>query len=40
MRDRGTDDAFVCVDESRALDPLHMPVLVAGEVPETYPNGM
>ena len=33
-------DAFCYVDETRALDPLHMPVLVDGEVPETYPSGM
>jgi erythromycin esterase-like protein len=33
-------DAFVFIDESKALDALHMPVLVDGEVPETYPSGM
>ena len=33
-------DAFVYIDESRALDPLHMPVVVDGEVPVTYPSGM
>jgi erythromycin esterase len=33
-------DAFLYIDETRALDPLHMPVLVDGEVPETYPSGM
>jgi erythromycin esterase len=33
-------DAFVYVDESRAVDPLHMPVRVDGEVPETYPSGV
>jgi hypothetical protein len=33
-------DAFVFIDESRAVDPLHMPVMVDGEVPETYPSGM
>lgn len=34
-------DAFVFVDESHALDPLHMPVRVSGEeVPETFPSGM
>ena len=32
-------DAFVFVDETRALSPLHMPVNVA-EVPETFPSGM
>lgn len=33
-------DAFLFIDETRALDPLHMPVKVTGEVPETYPSGM
>ncbi|HEX3157442.1 MAG TPA: erythromycin esterase family protein [Gemmatimonadaceae bacterium] len=33
-------DAFLFIHESRALDALHMPVLVDGEVPETYPSGM
>ncbi len=33
-------DAFVFIDESRAVDPLHMPVVVDGEAPETYPTGM
>ena len=33
-------DAFLYVDESRAVDALHMPVRVDGEVPETYPSGM
>ena len=33
-------DAFVFMDETRAVDPLHMPVVVEGEVPETYPTGM
>ena len=33
-------DAFVYIDESRALDSLHMPVVVDGEVPVTYPSGM
>jgi erythromycin esterase len=33
-------DAFVFIDESRAVDPLHMPVVVDGEMPETYPTGM
>jgi erythromycin esterase len=32
-------DAFVFVDETHALSPLHMPVKV-GEVPETFPTGM
>jgi erythromycin esterase len=33
-------DAFLFIDESHALDPLHMPVHVGGEAPETYPSGM
>ena len=33
-------DAFVYIDESRAVDPLHMPVRIDGEVAETYPSGM
>ena len=33
-------DAFVFVDESHALDPLHMPVHADGELPETFPTGM
>jgi erythromycin esterase len=33
-------DAFVFVDESRALDPLHLGVRVDGELPETFPTGM
>jgi erythromycin esterase len=31
-------DAFIFIDETRALSPLHMPVKV-GEVPETFPSG-
>jgi erythromycin esterase len=31
-------DAFVFVDETHALSPLHMPVKV-GEIPETFPSG-
>jgi erythromycin esterase-like protein len=33
-------DAFLFIDETHALDALHMPVMVDGEVPETYPTGM
>lgn len=33
-------DAFVYVDETHALDPLHMPAVVGAEPPETYPTGM
>jgi erythromycin esterase-like protein len=32
-------DAFLYIDETRALDPLHMPVHVGGDLPETYPSG-
>jgi erythromycin esterase len=33
-------DAFLYLDQTRALDPLHMPVHVDHEAPETYPSGM
>ena len=33
-------DAMLYIDETRGVDPLHMPVLVDGEEPETYPSGM
>ncbi len=33
-------DAMIYIDETHAVDPLHMPVRVDGEVPETYPSGM
>ncbi len=33
-------DAFLFIDRTRALDPLHLPALVDGEPPETYPSGM
>jgi erythromycin esterase-like protein len=33
-------DALLFIDETHALDPLHMPVHMADEVPETYPTGM
>lgn len=36
----GRYDAFLYIDESRAVDPLHMPVKVDGEAPETYPSGV
>ena len=32
--------AFLFIDETRALDPLDMPVAVEGEVPETFATGM
>ncbi|MGE5101505.1 MAG: hypothetical protein ACM3SX_16075 [Deltaproteobacteria bacterium] len=33
-------DAFLYIDETHAVDPLHMPVHVDGEPPETYPSGV
>jgi erythromycin esterase len=33
-------DAFFFIDETRAVNALHMPVTVETEVPETYPSGM
>jgi erythromycin esterase len=33
-------DAFLYIDESRALRPLHMRARTDGEVPETYPTGV
>ncbi|HEX5437610.1 MAG TPA: erythromycin esterase family protein [Gemmatimonadaceae bacterium] len=33
-------DAVLFVDETHAVSPLHMPVHVEGEPPETYPSGM
>jgi hypothetical protein len=33
-------DAFVFIDETRAVDPLHMPAMVGPDAPETYPSGM
>ena len=32
-------DAFLYIDETRAVDPLHMPVRIGGEAPETFPSG-
>ena len=32
-------DAFLYIDETRAVDPLHMPVHIGAEPPETYPSG-
>jgi len=32
-------DAFLFLDETHAVTPLHMPVRVDGELPETYPTG-
>jgi erythromycin esterase len=33
-------DAFIYIDQTQAVDPLHMPVRVGDEVPETFPTGM
>ena len=32
-------DSFIFLDATEALDPLHIPVHVSGEPPETYPSG-
>jgi erythromycin esterase len=32
-------DTFVYIDETHAVEPLHMPVHVGGDLPETYPTG-
>jgi erythromycin esterase-like protein len=33
-------DAFIFIDETHAVAPLHMPVQVDKDAPETYPSGM
>ena len=33
-------NAFVYLDETHAVRPLHLPVVEEGEVPETYPTGV
>jgi erythromycin esterase len=33
-------DAFVFIDKTRALHPIHMPLLPDEEVPETFPTGV
>jgi len=33
-------DAFLFIDQSRAVSPLHMAAIVDGEVPETFPSGV
>jgi erythromycin esterase-like protein len=35
----GRYDAFIYIEETRALDPLHMRVTQDGDLPETYPSG-
>ena len=36
----GRYDAFLYIEETRAVDPLHMAIKVDGELPETYPSGV
>lgn len=36
----GRYDAFLFIEESRAVDPLHMPIRIDKEAPETYPTGI
>jgi erythromycin esterase len=36
----GRYDAFLYIEETRAVDPLHMAIKVDGELPETYPSGI
>lgn len=33
-------DVIIHIDETKAVDPLHMPVIVSGDPPETYPSAM
>jgi erythromycin esterase-like protein len=35
----GRYDAFIYLEETKGVDPLHMAVLFDGEAPETYPSG-
>jgi erythromycin esterase len=35
----GRYDAFIYIEKTKAVEALHMPVLVDGEVPETFPSG-
>lgn len=35
----GRYDAFIYLEETKAVDPLHMAVRFDGEVPETFPSG-
>jgi erythromycin esterase len=32
-------DAFLYIEETKAVSPLHMAIVVDGEPPETYPTG-
>jgi erythromycin esterase len=36
----GRYDAFLYIEETRAVDPLHMAIKIDGELPETYPSGV
>src|SRR5688572_2507985 len=36
----GRYDAFIYLDQTRAVAPLHMPVRVDRDLPETYPSGV
>lgn len=33
-------DVIIHIDETKAVDPLHMPVAMNGDLPETYPSAM
>jgi hypothetical protein len=33
-------DAMIYIDETHAVDPLHMPVTITGDEMETFPSGM
>jgi hypothetical protein len=35
----GRYDVFLYIEETHALDPLHMKVKRDGELPETFPSG-
>jgi erythromycin esterase-like protein len=35
----GRYDSFLFLEETKALDPLHMRVRRDGEIPETFPSG-
>ena len=32
-------DAFIFIEETSAVDALHLPARIDGELPETYPTG-
>lgn len=33
-------DVIIHIDETKAVDPLHMPLAMSGDLPETYPSAM